>query len=255
MINEVLRGLSEAQTQLLYNMFNMLFWVVFSIALLIYINREQKLSKIKIALVLVIPYAVDLIIVGVAGIIKTLTASVVFFPTYYPVYFVPIMLATSAVISFVIKMDLAKVMDKFILAFFLARPCHCLACLCYGCCHGVIVDWGLYSCTEDANVIPLRFFEIIFVLAFWVINRRLYVNQKFKYRGQCAAQGTIEFGVMMVMFDRLCTTPSKFFLSLSMVGITAWLTIVAGLIMLHVFSKEKQPPAKIKHNQTKKRRK
>ena len=240
MINNFLRSLTDAQNQTLYSVFNSLFWIVFSIVLIIYINKSKKLSVVKTIIVLLIPYVVDLIIVAVAGIIKTLSAPYVFIPTYYPVYFVPIMLATSAVIYPVIKTDLLDVMDKFILSFFIARPCHCIACLCYGCCYGADADWGIYSSVEKTTVIPLRLFEIVVVLGLWSINHWLYINKKFKYKGQCAALGTIEFGILIVLFDMFCTTPAKFLIYFSAVGISSFLTIIAGVILCNVLKKRHQ---------------
>lgn len=240
MINDFLKGLTDVQNQTLYSVFNTLFWVVFSVVFVVYINKSKKLSVLKTIIVLIIPYAVDYIIVLVAGIIKMLSAPYVFIPTYYPVYFVPIMFATSAVIYLFIKTEFYDVLDKFILSFFISRPCHCIACLCYGCCYGVDADWGIYSSVEDTTVVPLRLFEIVVVVGLWWINHWLYINKKFKYKGQCAALGTIEFGVLIFIFDMFCTTPSKFLIYSSAVGISAFMTIIIGVIMCNVLKKRYQ---------------
>ena len=247
-INGFLRSLEYEQLQTLYSNINSLFWVVFSVVFLVYIRKSQKISWLRLILVLAIPYAVNSIIMLFAGVIKTISDGII--PTFYPVYFVSIMCATTGVTALVLKAKFTNIMDKFVLSFFISRPCHCIACLIAGCCYGIDVDWGLYSYNTGTTVLPLRAFEILILVSLFFVGNWFYTHKKFQYDGQCAALGTIAFGAWIFIFDIFCTTPSKiFFHLLSAVGISASMTFIAGIIMLFVFSKKYQTERSLEQNQ------
>ena len=254
LINEFLKTLSLEQRELLYTASNLTFWIAFGIVLTLYIRKSHKLSVLQTVGVFVIPFAVNYVIVFIAGLIKTAAAPIVEIPTYYPVYFLPILYSTVTVICPVVRLGFREVADKFLLSYFIARPFHCIACLLYGCCNGGPAEWGIYSGVDELAVVPLRAFEIILVLVAWGVHHWLYIHGKFTFKGECAAIGSIVFGVLLALFDVLCTNPDPVFLIFSAVGISALITVAAGIIMLtHYAMKEKK--RRIRNEMRKNRRK
>ena len=102
------------------------------------------------------------------------------------------------------------------------------------------MEWGIYSGAKGKTIVPLRAYEIVLVLILWGVFFFMKKKDKFKYKGQCAALGTVGFGVIVFVFDILCTSPDARILFLSAVGVSALMTVAMGCLMIFVFKKKSQ---------------
>ena len=247
-LNDLLQSFSPDVRATIYSVSNWLFWGMFCSIFLVYIIRRKKLSIVRSIFVFLIPYIADYAVGFYAGGVTSLAKNFLSFeiPGFYPVHFILRMLITVLAVALVAKCDFADIADKFILAFFVSRPFHCIACLAYGCCHGAEVEWGIWSGREETTVLPLRAFELILCLGIFVLFHLAYLKGKFKFKGQLCAIGTMAFGVIVLIFDILCTDPAKSLGFISSVGLFSIFNILVGFVMYFYFSQGESERARIK---------
>lgn len=130
-------------------------------------------------------------------------------------------------------------LTSYLQLYLYARSAIIIGCIFPGCCHGVRVDWGLYSMKAGCTVFPCNLMEA--VLSVVIASAAMYYARKSNYSGNGKIGGyvLISYGILRFISD-LIRANIKIVAQTSFDGIVALGIVLIGLLIIYFIDNPKK---------------
>ena len=228
-MNQYLLQLSPEEGLAMYNLLGNLQWPAFAGILLWATIKYPRPIKEKIILWIAFviarfwgAYMVPLLSKVTHGMIPNANFGIAF-------GFVVLIMAA---IAYCVRVPVLFSLDVAVPAFILGRGLAITGCMFFGCCYGLPVSWGMYSCVAESFTFPTVLMDV--VLSCTIVGYLIYLTQKQQYAGNGAAMGMVLFGILRVLVD-LLRDNVKLVWRLTAEGFFGIVYLAAGVLLLRAF--------------------